>query len=432
MDTESQRIYDRMSLHQLMQAQPHWTAAQLAAAVGHSERWARKWVKRFHSAETADFGMYLSQSRAPKSRPRQTDETVKDVICELRETLGERYHRPAGAKLIRLALLQEARLDPVDHFIPTSSRTITRILRERGYIQDPPQVENNPLTPCEPMEEWEMDFCGIRLQDGRFEFFLVVDRGTSRVVHLEGCEGYRVETALRAVYQLLARHGLPKRLRFDRDSRLVWSWSGDGFPAPLVRFLQAVGVEPIICPPRRPDKKPYVERCIRTLKHEWLDRFSLNTLADCYEALEAFPHYHNTQRLHLGRACQGRTPDEAFPKLPALPRLPEVVNPNGWLKTQQDRVFRRTIRANGTFQIDKHLYYVDYTLAKQAVLVQMDAQQRGWRVMLDGKPLPKVLPLKDLPPDQLDLHDYLQVLQQEAISIAFHRHRLWMRSGDTP
>lgn len=83
MDTESQRIYDRMSLHQLMQAHPHWTAAQLAAAEGRSERWARKWVKRFHSAETADLGMYLSQSRAPKTRPRQTDETVKDVIWAL-------------------------------------------------------------------------------------------------------------------------------------------------------------------------------------------------------------------------------------------------------------------------------------------------------------------------------------------------------------
>ncbi|MBI5928303.1 MAG: transposase [Chloroflexi bacterium] len=226
-----------------------------------------------------------------------------------------------------------------------------------------------------------MDFCEIRLQDGHFEFFLVVGRGTSRVVHLEGCEGYRAETALQAVYRLLVRNG---------------------FPAPRVRFLQMVGVEPVICPPRRPDKKPYVERCVRTFKQEWLDRFSLDTLADCYEALEVFLQYHNAQRLHMGRACQGRTPDEAFPQLPTLPRLPEVVNPNAWLKTQQ------------------------------AVLVQLDAQQRGLQIMLDGKPFPKVLPLKELPSDQLDLHNYLQVLLQEAISIAFHRHRLWMQSGDTP
>lgn len=42
MDTESQRIYDRMSLHQQMREHPTWNAAQLAEAVGRSERWGRK------------------------------------------------------------------------------------------------------------------------------------------------------------------------------------------------------------------------------------------------------------------------------------------------------------------------------------------------------------------------------------------------------
>jgi hypothetical protein len=104
--------------------------------------------------------------------------------------------------------------------------------------------------------------------------------------------------------------------------------------------------------PRRPDKKPYVERCVRTFKHEWLHRFTLETMADCYEALEAFPQYHNAQRIHMGRACHGRTPDEAFPQLPALPSLPKVVMPNAWLHAQHGRVFRRTIRSNGMIQMD--------------------------------------------------------------------------------
>ncbi len=430
MDTESQRIYDRMSLHKLMLAHPNWTAAQLAAEMGRSERWGRKWVKRLKAVETPNFAMYLSQSRAPKTRPRQTDETVKDVICELRETLSEEYHRPAGARLICHYLLQDFTLKETDYFIPTSSRTITKILRERGYIQDAPKVERMPLTLCEPMEEWEMDFCEIRLQDGRFEFFLVVDRGTSRVVYLEGCEGYRADTALMAVFRLFLLNGLPKRLRFDRDSRFVWSWTADSFPAPLIRFLHVVGVEPVVCPPRRPDKKPYVERCVRTFKHEWLDRFSLDTMADCYEALEAFPHYHNAQRIHMGRACKGRTPDEAFPNLPALPQLPDVVMPNDWLKAQHGRVFRRTIRSNGMIQVDKHLYYIDHKLAKSPVLVHLDTHNHCLRVTLNGKPIPKALPLKDLHPDQLDIQDYLKILQEESISIAYHRQMMWMQSGE--
>jgi hypothetical protein len=243
--------------------------------------------------------MYLSQSRAPKNRPRQTPEAVKAVICELRESLSEKYHRAAGASLIRHYLHKHQIALDGKFFVPRSSRMITQILRERDYILPPRKREHIPLPLCAPMEEWEMDFCEIRLEDGKFEFFLVVDRGTSRVVHLEGCPGYRSDSALQAVLRLFLLNGLPKRLRLDRDPRFVWSWSADGFPAPLVRMLHVLGVEAVICPPRRPDKKPYVERCIRTFKHEWLGRFSLDTLADCYEALRAFPHYHNHERIHL-------------------------------------------------------------------------------------------------------------------------------------
>lgn len=256
MDTENQRIYDRMTLHRLMRAHPSRSPAQLAEAVGRSERWGRKWVKRLKTVEVPSFRMYLSQSRAPKTRPRQTNERVKDVICTLRETLSDTYHRPVGATLIRHYLGKDIALQESHPFVPTSSRTITKILRERGYIQDAPKREHMPLRLCAPMEEWEMDFCEIRLQDGYFEFFLVVDRGTSRVVYLEGCAGYRADSALLAIFRLFQHHGLPKRLRFDRDSRFVWSWTADGFPAPLIRFLHVLGVEPVECPPVVQIKNP--------------------------------------------------------------------------------------------------------------------------------------------------------------------------------
>lgn len=430
MDSESQWIYDRMKLYDLQRVQPAWGSKQLAEAVGRSERWVRKWLRRFQEVETISFQMFRSRSCAPKSRPRQIAERVKEVICELRETLSERYHRPAGATLIRHYLEQHPQCQQAKLRLPTSSRTITKVLRERGYLQTPRKANHIPLDLCEPMEEWEMDFCEIRLVDGRFEFFLVVDRGTSRVVYLEGCAGYRADSALMAVFRLFLLNGLPKRLRFDRDPRFVWSWSADSYPAPLVRLLHVLGVEPVICPPRRPDKKPYVERCVRTFKQEWLDRFSLHTLLDCYEALEAFPQYHNHQRIHMGRACKGRTPDEAFPQLPRLPELPEQVNPSDWLKVQHGRVFRRRIRSNGSIQIDKHLYYVDEKLAGQAILLHLDAQQRCLHISLNGKRLAKVLPLKGLHDGPLDLQDYLGVLREEAISIAQYRAMLWMQSGE--
>lgn len=65
MDTESERIYDRMRLHKLMEKYPLWMPAQLAAALGRSERWARKWVRRLKAVTEPSFRVYLSQSRAP-------------------------------------------------------------------------------------------------------------------------------------------------------------------------------------------------------------------------------------------------------------------------------------------------------------------------------------------------------------------------------
>ena len=173
MDTESEQIYDRMRLHRLMREHPTWNPAQLAAGVGGSEGWGRKWVKWLREETSPSFKMYQSQSRAPKHRPRQTQERVKEAICALRESLSADYHRPAGATLIGHYLQKDTTLRETCPFIPTSSRTISKILRERGYIQAVPKREHIPLSLCAPMEESEMDFWEIRVQDGRFEFFLV-------------------------------------------------------------------------------------------------------------------------------------------------------------------------------------------------------------------------------------------------------------------
>jgi hypothetical protein len=116
--------------------------------------------------------------------------------------------------------------------------------------------------------------------------------------------------------------------------------------------------------------------------------------------------------------------------LPILPFPPDEVQPNAWLQAQHGRVFRRRIRANGTIQVDKHVYYVDKKQAKRSVLVYLDATKRYLRVMSDGVALAKPLPLKDLHDERMPLFDYLRVLQQEAMSIAHYREMMWRQSGE--
>lgn len=223
--------------------------------------------------------------------------------------------------------------------------------------------------------------------------------------------------------------GLPKKLRMDRDPRFVWSWTTDSFPAPLIRFLRVVGVEEDICPPRRPDRKAYVERCIRTLKEECLDRFSLNSIADCYEALEAFPHYHNSQHRHYGRACNGKTPDDAFPTLPTLPQLPELVDTHKWLRPDHGRVFRRNVTSNGTIQVNKQTLYIGNHLHRQQVLVHLDADKCLLHVSHAGQKIKK-FKIDGISDEPVELQTYFLQLQDEAVSIERYRRAVWQKVGD--
>ncbi|MEM9954993.1 MAG: helix-turn-helix domain-containing protein [Chloroflexota bacterium] len=67
MDSESERIFNRMQLHRLLEKVPNWSDQRLANELGQSESWVRKWRHRFNQVEDKVFTMYLSQSRAPKT-----------------------------------------------------------------------------------------------------------------------------------------------------------------------------------------------------------------------------------------------------------------------------------------------------------------------------------------------------------------------------
>lgn len=188
-------------------------------------------------------------------------------------------------------------------------------------------------------------------------------------------------------------------------------------------------MEPVICPPHRPDLKPFVERCIATLKYEWLARYSPTTRADALALLAPFVVYDNTQRPHQGLACHNRTPAEAFPTLPDLPAWPTTVAPNRWLTVAHGRVYRRRVNANGAIRVDCHTYYIGHTLAGLNVLAQLNADQRCLTILDNGRSL-KVVPLKGLYPDQLALQDFVARLMDEAYAIEQFRLLHWHQRPD--
>lgn len=424
--SESEWIHERHLLYELKAKHPEWSQASLARTLGHSARWVRKWTKRWEGVIAIRPELMISQSRRPRHSPKRVNEAVKQRIGALRSELSERFHRAAGAKTIRHFMAQENQLK-----VPCES-VIERVLRERGYVRPRLKPAHLPLVLPSPNEEWELDFGEIYLGpvDGILEFILAVDRGTSRVVYIEGSPGYRAASAIDASLRLFEANGLPKRLRFDRDPRLCGSWTRDSFPSPFIRLLHALDVEPIVCPPHRPDRKPFVERAIGTLKHEWLSRHHFDTYADAHTQLEPFLHYHNATRPHQGAACQNRTPDEAFPTLPLLSHLPKAVTPDAWLQAEQGRLYRRRVNASGNVQVDQRSYYIGTAHAGRQVLVRLDADHQKFDILLDGKWL-KAFDIKGLHPGRMDLYEFVELLKVEARAIEQFRIATWQQTGET-
>ena len=88
MDSETRRVYDRMRLYVLMQDHPEWRPEAFTQVIDRTVRWVRKWQKRFADDKTGALAMFLSRSRAPLTRPRQTSPEVKQVVGQLREQLS--------------------------------------------------------------------------------------------------------------------------------------------------------------------------------------------------------------------------------------------------------------------------------------------------------------------------------------------------------
>jgi transposase InsO family protein len=409
---ESEWELDRIRLFQLHRTHPDWTLPCLARVLQRSLSWVKKWLKRFREAGKATLEMFKSQSRAPHSHPRQVVAVVRDAILSLRDELKAVYGRVVGPKTILYHLQQDALLQAQGVYLPRSTRTIWQVLKDGGRI--PTRVrEHHPIERPDPMQHWEMDFG--QLGDA-FEFLSVVDRGTSILVHTQTQPHFKAETALLAGAKLLVTVGLPHRLRFDNDPRWVGNWRTDGYPSPLMRFLLCLGVEPDLVEPGKPQHKPFVERSVRTLKHEclWID--SPEDWLDAAGILDGYRQFYNHKRANQSLACGNRPPFEAFPTLPELPQVPAVVDPDAWLSHYHRRIFKRRVGSNGTISVGTHNYYLGYAYAGEPVGVLLDAQGRVFH-MLHRSTVIVEKEIQGLVGHPLPFQDYLKQMLVEAQTI---------------
>jgi transposase InsO family protein len=393
----------RANLRRLLSQYPSWTRQQYAQAVGMSLGWVKKWSKRLREAPPEDEAVLQGQSRARKHPSERISQRVVERILELRDQPPEGLGRTPGPKALLYYLPRDAELAASGERLPRSSRTIYRLLREAGRIRRPLPHLGEPMERPAPMSQWQLDFKDASTvpaeRDGKrqhvVEVLNTVDRGTSILVEAQVRADFNAETTLQEIASLLRTHGLPQQVTFDRDVRFVSSPQGSDYPSALVRFCHCLGVAVHICDPHQPQQNGFVERYHRSYQEECLARQRPATLEEVRAVTAQFQQHYNFERPHQGLSCGNRPPRTVFPRLPELPPVPDIVNPDRWLQVSDGLHVVRTVNRHGSVSIDLKDYYVGQALAGQRVALHLSAKTCAWHV-IQGTKLLKTIPLKGL------------------------------------
>ena len=418
---EAQWLADRTTLRTLLRTHPEWFVRDFAEAIGRSQGWVKKWRKRLRTARPDDDAILLSLPRHRKHPPLPFDHLVIDRILDIRDHPPGNLQRTPGPKTILYYLARDPDLLAQRLRLPRSTRTVWQILRQHGRIAIAGEHRRTPVERPAPMTAWQLDFKDVSSvpadPEGKrqhvVEVLNIVDIGSSILVTAMPRADFTAETTLQAVVDTFRCHGLPHSVTLDRDPRFVGSPQGRDFPAPLVRLLHCLGVEVVICPPRRPDKNAFVERYNRTFEYECLRRFAPPDLEAVQTVTDRFRQHYNYERPNQARSCGNRPPCVAFAEPAPLPRLPASVDPDRWVTVLDGRRYVRKVRSNGSVQVDGVSYYIDQASAGKHVSLRLDAQERTFAVEYREQTI-KSVPLKGLFGERLPWEVYLECMTREA------------------
>ena len=346
-----------------------------------------------------------------------------EQILTIRDHPPEQLHRTPGPKAILFYLPRSPEVD--GERLPRSTRTIWKILRAGDRIANKRSRPREPHESLDPFMELQLDFKDVVQQDPvvsskqahAVEVFDAVDVGTSLWLMGEPSAGYTAETVFAPLMQLLEQIGLPQRVRFDRDPRFLGSTRMRDFPTPFVRFWYALGVQPVINPPRRPDLNAFVERLHGTIEREYRQHLCPGSLEETRESLPRFQVHYNTERPHQGLSCGNRPPAVAHPQLPLRPRLPAQVDPDRWLEAYHERCFARRVKTNGAVLLDDQEYYVGRQYAGREVVAQLDTPARQVRFLDSQRTVLKIKPLRGLVGETLSLEAFVAWCEREARTV---------------
>ncbi|TBD81058.1 IS3 family transposase [Rhizobium ruizarguesonis] len=147
--------------------------------------------------------------------------------------------------------------------------------------------------PDAPNLVWSMDFMADRLEDGRqFRLLNVLDDFNREGLGIEVDFSLPAERVIRSLNQIVEWRGRPFAIRVDNGPEYI---SGK-----LMEWAATQGIALSHIQPGKPQQNAYVERYNRTVRHEWLDQYIIESIEEAQEFATQWLWTYNNERPNMG------------------------------------------------------------------------------------------------------------------------------------
>jgi len=322
---------------------------EVAQALGRSERWVRKWRKRYEEEKWAGL---KSRSRRPKRLARRLPEGVRQAIRESRSEVEAQATTGEGLKYIGSSAIRTRLREKGVSPLP-SARTIERVLREAGMTR--PRCLASPTSPLPHLQTIgphtliQIDIVPHYLRGGQaVACFNALEVGT-RYPTGRAYTHRRAQEAMDFVVHVFQTIGIPTYTQMDNEGCFSGGTTHPHVLGRLVRLALMVGTEPVFSAIREPKSQAFIERFHQDYdRHVWQDTDLSSVEAVNGQGDGFFQAYRRRPHPQM----DGRTPQEAHQAVAVRRLPPDFQMPAGRIPLYAGRVhFIRRVGKEKTIRV---------------------------------------------------------------------------------
>ena len=147
--------------------------------------------------------------------------------------------------------------------------------------------------PDEPNVTWSMDFMADLLADGRaFRLLNVLDDFNREGLGIEVDFSLPAERVVRSLDRIIEWRGKPNAIRVDNGPEYISDT--------LMKWADKHGVAIQHIQSGKPQQNAYIERYNRTVRHEWLDQYIIESIEEAQDFATQWLWTYNNDRPNMG------------------------------------------------------------------------------------------------------------------------------------